>query len=606
MGQDDQLDGDVTQPGVLLSTGRASDIETGDGGGGVGVRRQREEIGVGDQLGDYEIERRVGAGGMGEVFAARSRVSGERVALKVLAQAGSTALVRFKREFRALADVSHPNLISLHELVVPSEGVPFFTMELVDGVPFTDYVRGRTAPGHLPNLVRLGRALGQLVVGLHELHLSQCLHRDVKPSNVLVSRSGRVVILDFGLVSELAGVDIGLTHDGAPLGTPAYMAPEQAIAGKTTPASDYYAVGVMLYECLTGKLPFRGSAIEVMVHKQGGEIPDPRALVTDVPPALRALCIRLLARDPESRPGGRELLGELEQLALAPVGQSSSGGSSSSTRWAQATSTGSFAALSMSSGSMSAELRASARAPFVGRKRELAQLSAALRDVEETRTAATVHVFGASGFGKSALLNRFLTRVRRKHDALVLNGRCLERESVPYKGLDAIIDVLSLALRRLPELELAALKPRQLGPLTRIFPVFGGVWDKPDHPGPGEAAEQRRLGLAALRELIFRVSARRPLVVCIDDFQWADVDSVRLLNALMATTGSAGHARHARLPRRPRVGVGAGAGVGIGGAQGRPPGSGERGHGRADRSRGAGRSRRPRAVGRADGGAGRP
>ena len=174
-------------------------------------------------LGHYEIERRLGAGGMGEVFAALDRRNDERVALKVLAQAGSTALVRFKREFRALADVTHPNLVALHELVVPADGVPYFTMELVDGVAFTEYVRGRTPVGHLPNLVRLARALGQLVLGIHHLHLVQCLHRDVKPSNVLVARAGRVVILDFGLVSELAGIDrmdVGLTHEGVPLGTP--------------------------------------------------------------------------------------------------------------------------------------------------------------------------------------------------------------------------------------------------------------------------------------------------------------------------------------------------------------------------------------------------
>jgi serine/threonine protein kinase len=530
MALDDQPGNDETQPGVLVSTGSGQPKLRSRG-----RRDSRFEVAPGDVLGDYEIERRLGAGGMGEVFAAVDRRSGDRVALKVLAQAGSTALVRFKREFRALADVTHPNLISLRELVVPADGVPFFTMELIDGAPFNEYVRGRTPVGSLPNLVRLGRALGQLVVGIHHLHLAQCLHRDVKPSNVLVARAGRVVILDFGLVSELAGLDkmdVGLTHDGAPLGTPAYMAPEQAISGNTTPASDFYAIGVMLYECLTGTLPFQGSAIEVMLHKQDGEIPDPRRKVADVPPALRSLCMRLLARDPESRPSGPELLTELEKLEFGPANSSnSSDGSGNNTPGSAAS--GSFAALSISAGSLSSDARMGVRAPFIGRRRELSLLSTALRDVEETETAVTVHVHGTSGFGKSALLARFLARVRRKHDVTVLAARCLERESVPYKGLDAIIDALSLQLRRMPAVERAALQPRGLGALTRIFPVLGDVWETPAQANPGDAAELRRLGLAGLRELIQRLSARKPIVISIDDFQWADVDSVRLLNSLM-------------------------------------------------------------------------
>ncbi|KIG17956.1 serine/threonine protein kinase [Enhygromyxa salina] len=536
MAFDEQLGGEETQPGILGSTGDAGES------GSVFASRRGAEVRVGDRLGDYEIERRLGAGGMGEVFAARSLATGERVALKVLAQAGSTALYRFKREFRALADVTHPNLITLHELVIAREHPPFFTMELVDGVPFTEYVRGHTPAGQLPNLVRLGRSLGQLIFGIHHLHLAQCLHRDVKPSNVLVSRGGRVVVLDFGLVSELAGIDVGVTRDGAPLGTPAYMAPEQAVAGKTTPASDLYAIGVMLFECLTGELPFRGSAIEVMMHKQEGEIPDPRTKVAELSPDLRALCMRLLARDPESRPTGSELITTFEALDLGlDHGSGSSSSSSSSgprggaaSLLAGAGASGVFASTSLSSGSMvGGDLRLGTRAPFMGRKRELGQLSAALRDVEEINAAVTVHVFGASGFGKSALLNRFLGRVRRKHEALVLSGRCLERESVPYKGVDAIIDALSVQLRRMPEVEVAALQPRALGPLTRIFPVLGDVWPKPAYSGPGEATELRRQGLGALRELVQRLSDRRPLVVCIDDFQWADIDSVRLLNALI-------------------------------------------------------------------------
>ncbi|MCA9698056.1 MAG: protein kinase, partial [Myxococcales bacterium] len=520
---------DEHDPGVT----RDAETKDGDpmlstGAVGPGLRRPGAEVEIGDRLGEYLVERRLGAGGMGEVFAACHLPSGERYALKILGRVSPTTLYRFKREFRALADVDHPNLISLHELVVPSDGVPFFSMELVDGAPFIEYVRGRTPTGQLPNLVRLTRALRQLIGGLHHLHLAQCLHRDVKPSNVMVTREGRVVILDFGLVSELAG-DERVTHDGALLGTPAYMAPEQAMAGKAGPAADYYAVGVMLYESLTGELPFRGSSLQVMMHKQEGEIPDPRAKVAEVPDNLRELCMRLMARDPERRPGGRELLVELDE-GMAP---SSSDGSS--TQLVQA-------GLSLAGASLAASsLVGVGGAPFIGRRRELEALDLALRDVEELRSTVTVHVFGGSGLGKSALLSRFLSRVRRKHDVLVLSGRCLERESVPYKGVDAIIDALSIQLRRLAEVEAGALQPRNIHALTRIFPVLGDVWERGGAAGGAlgagdggtSAAEQRRLGLAALRELLVRLSDRKPLLICIDDFQWADIDSIRLLINLM-------------------------------------------------------------------------
>jgi serine/threonine protein kinase len=199
------------------------------------------------RLGRYRLERRIGAGGMGEVFRARHVETGDEVALKTLSSTTATRLYRFKREFRALADVSHRNLIRLYELVVPEEGTAFFTMELLDGRPFVEWVRGSTPAGTLPDLERLEQALRQLVEGVHHLHTHGCIHRDLKPSNVLVTGEGRVVVLDFGLVSELSEPDRGITRDQQILGTPSYMAPEQALAKPVGPAADWYAVGVMLF-----------------------------------------------------------------------------------------------------------------------------------------------------------------------------------------------------------------------------------------------------------------------------------------------------------------------------------------------------------------------
>jgi serine/threonine protein kinase len=508
-------DGATVGDGVSLSTsdGEASDRtycavpeETHSGDAPSGPIR----LEPGTRIGAYQLERRIGSGGMGEVHAARHIDSGKPLAIKFMSRTTPRLLYRFKREFRALAGVSHRNVITLGELVVPANGPAFFTMEFVDGVSFVDYVRRRMAPGELPNLVRLGRALRQLLRGLAYLHDFGCVHRDVKPSNVMVTHDGRVVILDFGLVSELGNDDEGISRDGQLLGTPAYMAPEQAAMHEVTPATDFYAVGVMLFECLTGVLPFRGSALEIVLRKQDEDPPDPCDFASGIPPSLRELCMRLLAPDPDQRPKLDELLEALTTRALGAGDDDQSQPSSSTARSRRA------------------------RVPFIGRHAELRQLSEALGDVRSSQTAVTTYIGGASGLGKSALIDRFLSEVRATTDAMILRGRCLERESVPYKGIDSVVDSLSSRLRRMLEDDRAALQPRHVAPLLQIFPVLSDVWPQErSEPTKYEPSELRRLGTAALREVLANIARQRPLVIHIDDFQWSDVDGARLLTALV-------------------------------------------------------------------------
>ncbi|MFV8756043.1 protein kinase domain-containing protein [Nannocystaceae bacterium ST9] len=463
----------------------------------VGDPSSYESLECGMRLGDYLIERQLGAGGMGQVFEARGP-GGKRVALKYLERAGARMLYRFKQEFRALAHVTHENLVQLGELVVLPDEATFFTMEIVKGVSFDEYVRGKTAAGRLPNLARLRRALRQLVVGVRHLHRNGCIHRDLKPSNVLVTPEGRVVILDFGLVQDNSTDSEG--PDDQLMGTPAYMSPEQAGMEKAGPAADWYAVGVMLFECLSGRRPFRGSVTHVLFAKR--EHDPPNVDIPDAPAELVELCRRLLTRDPRQRPGGREILEVLGEVADE-----------------------SDADQSMASG----------RAPFVGRERELATLAQAFDDVQRSEAALTVHVRGPSGFGKSALVREFLNDLRERHAAVVLRGRCLERESVPYKGVDAIVDALSVHLRSVTEFERAELRPSIAGPLVRLFPVLGEIWtsDGAARTGGLDPNELRQRAFVALREVLGKLSARRPLALFVDDFHWGDIDSARLLTELV-------------------------------------------------------------------------
>ncbi|MGH9933151.1 MAG: serine/threonine-protein kinase PknK [Pyrinomonadaceae bacterium] len=511
----------------------------------------------------FRIRRRLGSGGMGVVYEAHDRETDKVVALKTLTRAEASHISRFKNEFRSLADVSHPNLVALYEFM--SDGQYwFFTMELVQGVNFLEYVRPGYHAKHVqssktPTLRKttgasdsdkellanyeaetkqldsirspqpaedlpetpqdpllsqakldlncLNTALRQLAEGLHGLHETGKLHRDIKPSNVLVTKEGRVVILDFGLVAEVAGQEL---HDTFTLaGTPDYMSPEQGAQLPISRASDWYSVGVILYQALTGRLPFAGKFYEVMMNKQNFDPPAPSELVSDAPPELNDLCVRLLRRKPEERPTGREVLRILGHGRTGPLQQPVSTPAPSV---AQTT-------------------------PFVGRERQLRELEDAFNVTRRGQTV-TVYLHGSSGMGKTAVALYFLDQLREKQtDVVILEGRCYERESVPYKALDGVVDSLTKYLLSLPDSKAEALMPREVLALARLFPVMlqvDSVFNAPqrEHETP-DPFTLRRKAFAALRELLGRICDRQPLVLYIDDLQWSDADSTSLVEDLL-------------------------------------------------------------------------
>ncbi|MBK9031233.1 MAG: protein kinase [Myxococcales bacterium] len=452
----------------------------------------------------FEVRRQLGAGGMGVVYEAYDRELQEPVALKVLRDADGIWLARFKQEFRSLHDVTHPNLVTFGEFFDgPSE--PFFSMELVAGVDLLTHVRRPDVPGGC-DLPRLRAALQQLAVGLAALHDVGKVHRDVKPSNILVTAAGRVVLVDFGLVAEVDAA--GQSTGGGIVGTVEYMAPEQALSGDVTPAADWYGLGVVLFEALTGALPHAGrSPYEVIMHKHQVTAPAARALAPDTPADLDALCAALLEIDPAQRPGARAVL---DRLGVAPT----------RARAADSTPPGPTSTVAP---------------PFVGRGAELAELRAAYADVRGQPLVCLVE--GVSGVGKSQLVDHFLAGlVADDPAAVVLTGRCYEREVVPFKALDGIADDLARHLAHLPATAVAALLPRRAALLGRLFPVLKrveAIAASPHVPDVPDPHDQRQRMFAALRELFLRLAERGPLVWYIDDLQWTDADSLVLLADLL-------------------------------------------------------------------------
>ncbi|MGW4499517.1 protein kinase domain-containing protein [Micromonospora sp. NPDC004336] len=276
----------------------------------------------GVQLGNrYRLDERIASGGMGDVWRGTDQVLGRTVAVKSLLPAlldDPDFAERFRGEARTMATINHPGVVDVYDFGNDQQ-IAFLVMEYVEGDALSATLArvGRLTPARTMALV------AQAADALHAAHVKGIVHRDVKPGNLLVRPNGTLVLTDFGIArSELVAQ---LTAAGSVLGTASYISPEQATGGVATPASDVYALGVVAYQCLAGRRPFEGeNPLEIaMRHVREA----PRPLPADIPPPVRAVVERALAKDPAARwPSAAALAGVARQLKAQLSQQARAGG----------------------------------------------------------------------------------------------------------------------------------------------------------------------------------------------------------------------------------------------------------------------------------------
>lgn len=277
--------------------------------------RLRMRVRQAQEMGSYRLLECIGQGGMGEVWRAEHRMLARQAAIKLIKQQTGDPIqtrLRFEREAKAISGLQSPHTVTLFDYGVTPEGSLYYAMELVKGLDMEELVKRY---GPLPS-ARAAYLLCQVCASLAEAHAAGLHHRDIKPRNILVGRMGIecdfVKVLDFGLVKSTAPQDLELTHPGATMGTPAYMAPEASLAVQPDHRADLYAVGCVAYWLLTGSAVFEAKTTTAMLMQHARRQPVPPSARTEVPvrPDLERLILQCLAKQPAERPQSAEELRE--------------------------------------------------------------------------------------------------------------------------------------------------------------------------------------------------------------------------------------------------------------------------------------------------------
>jgi tetratricopeptide (TPR) repeat protein len=497
-------------------------------------------------IGPYRVLGVLGRGGMGVVFRGQHPDTGEMVAIKTVTVDEEGLLASIRREIRALRQVRHPGVVRIVGDGV-SAGLPWYAMELLHGITLRDHIQGQppaagttlpldntlqlthahardaadvsapapvTVPERLPTLALLRR----LCAPLSFLHGAGLVHRDLKPENVFIQEDGRPLLVDLGVAGRFGGARgrEELEATGMLMGTILYMAPEQIRGEPVDARADLYALGCILYECLTGRPPFQGTKPGILYqHLYEPPLP-PSQQGAAIPAALDRLVLSLLEKRPQDR------LGYADDVAAALGALGADGEPESAPR-----------------------ARAYVyRSQLIGRDHTLAMIAPVLDRLVQERSGGVILLRGESGVGKTRLALE-ISRRAIERGASVITGQCDALTAAGADGRAAVAGAPLHPLRQLLQTVADRCRngglsetERLLGPRLKVLrsyePALAGV---PGHDGapepeplPPEAARARVI--AALEATMFALAAPRPVVLLLDDLQWADALTLGALHAL--------------------------------------------------------------------------
>jgi tetratricopeptide (TPR) repeat protein/predicted Ser/Thr protein kinase len=465
---------------------------------------------AGTTLGKYRIDALIGAGGMGAVYRAYDTILKRPLAIKVLRDSGSDH--QLLREAQSASALSHAAICTVYE-VGGESGATFIAMEYVDG----DSLASRISNGLLETaaVLRYGIEVADALAHAHERGV---IHRDLKAANVIVSASGRIKVVDFGLARRLdlemadTPTQGSISGPGVTIGTPYAMAPEQVRAGKLDHRTDVWALGVLLYEMAAGYQPFRGASIPELM---AAILRDPPARLGLSPAAepIRAVIETCLAKDPDQRyQCAEDVKLALEAIAADTTPRARSG------RTVHA----------------SVERpplleRTPRESAFIGRERERGRIAEAWTLAKAGRRQLCL-VAGEPGIGKTRLSLEF-ARQCADESAIVLIGRCDEEALVPYQPF---VEAIGWYARTAPEAALRAAIPASGGgDLAAFAPEFLARLPNLPEPTPMNAAGQRYRLFESVSALLGAISAGAPVLMLLDDIHWADKPTLSLLRHIV-------------------------------------------------------------------------
>ncbi len=480
----------------------------------------------------YRIEALAGRGGMGLVYRARQVRPERAVAVKVIMPelAGDPDFrARFELEASLAAQIEHPNVIPIYE-VGDVEGLLYIVMRFVESTDLRVLLRlhQRLEAPHAARMV------SQIAAALDAAHGRGLVHRDVKPANVLVTGAHpdeHLYLTDFGLTKRVTDVGGGMTATGGFVGTLDYMAPEQVSGDPVDGRGDVYALGCLLYELLTGAVPFpRSQEVAKMFAHLSAPPPRPSAAVAGLPAELDAVVARAMAKDPADRfPSA----GELARAAVVAAGGVTVSGVGSGAASAPGAAAGAAATTAAARPEPDAPpplpplVAQIASREFVGRREDLAALHALWERTEAG--VGIMFVTGDAGIGKTALAAHFAQDVHAA-GAAVLYGRCDEE---PVSSYQPFVEALSAYLDHANLESLVADLPVEAAELGRLIPRLNPRSDGATINAAGGGADDRFRLFEAFGAVLRRLAEARPVLVVIDDLHWADKATLSLLRHVL-------------------------------------------------------------------------